>query len=128
VSENKGPEDAYRAGIVEDIRPWGKFRRFPHEDAGSVKIITVEPGGRLSLQYHDGRAEFWVILDPGLEVTVGDRVWLAAPNEEVLIPRRAPHRMRNVGQAPARVMEIWIGRSAESDIVRLTDDYGRDKK
>jgi len=128
VSENKSPETVYRAGIVEDIRPWGKFRRFPHEDAGSVKIITVEPGGRLSLQYHDGRAEFWVVLDPGLEVTVGDRVWLAAPNEEILIPRRAPHRMRNVGQAPARVMEIWIGQSAESDIVRIEDDYGRDKK
>jgi mannose-1-phosphate guanylyltransferase/mannose-6-phosphate isomerase/mannose-1-phosphate guanylyltransferase/mannose-6-phosphate isomerase len=125
VSKNKSPETVYRAGIVEDIRPWGKFRRFPHEDGGAVKIITVEPGGRLSLQYHDGRAEFWVVLDPGLEVTVGDRVWLAAANEEILIPRRAPHRMRNVGQAPARVMEIWIGQSAESDIVRLSDDYDR---
>ncbi len=128
MSENKGPEDVYRAGIVEDTRPWGKFRRFPHEDAGSVKIITIEPGGRLSLQYHDGRAEFWVVLDPGLEVTVGDRVWLAAANEEILIPRRAPHRVRNAGQAPARIMEIWIGRSSESDIVRLSDDYGRGKK
>ena len=125
MSENKSPETAYRAGIVEDIRPWGKFRRFPHEDAGSVKIITVEPDRRLSLQYHNGRAEFWVVLDPGLEVTVGDRVWLAAANEEILIPRRAPHRMRNVGQAPVRVMEIWIGRSSESDIVRLSDDYDR---
>jgi mannose-6-phosphate isomerase len=125
LNDKKSPEDCYRAGIVEDIRPWGKFRRFPHEDAGSVKIITVEPGRRLSLQYHDGRAEFWVVLDPGLEVTVGDRVWLAAPDEEILIPRRAPHRLRNVGSRPARVMEIWIGRSAESDIVRLADDYNR---
>ena len=125
MSKNKSPETVYRAGIVEDIRPWGKFRRFPREDGGAVKIITVEPGGRLSLQYHDGRAEFWVVLDPGLEVTVGDRVWLAAANEEIHIPRRAPHRMHNVGQAPARVMEIWIGRSAESDIVRLSDDYDR---
>jgi len=128
VSEKKSFEADYRAGIVEDIRPWGKFRRFPHEDAGSVKIITVEPGRRLSLQYHEGRAEFWVVLDPGLEVTVGDRVWQAARNEEILIPRRAPHRIRNIGQAPARVMEIWIGRSSEADIVRLEDDYGRDKK
>ena len=125
MSEKKSPGADYRAGIVEDIRPWGKFRRFPHEDAGAVKIITVEPGGRLSLQRHELRAEFWVVLDPGLEVTVGDRVWQAARNEEILIPRRAPHRMRNIGQAPARVMEIWIGRSSESDIVRLEDDYGR---
>jgi mannose-6-phosphate isomerase len=128
VSEKKSSEADFPAGIVEDIRPWGKFRRFPHENAGSVKIITVEPGRRLSLQYHDGRAEFWIVLDPGLEVTVRDRVWQAARNEEILIPRRAPHRIRNIGQAPARVMEIWIGRSSEADIVRLEDDYGRDKK
>ena len=125
MSDNKDPEAVYRAGIVEDIRRWGKFRKFPHEDASAVKIITVEPGGRLSLQRHELRAEFWVVLDPGLEVTVGDRVWQAARNEEILIPRRAPHRMRNIGQAPARVMEIWIGRSSESDIVRLEDDYNR---
>jgi mannose-6-phosphate isomerase len=125
VSEKNPPEADYLSGIVEDVRPWGKFRRFPHEDASSIKIITVEPGGRLSLQFHEGRAEFWVVLDAGLEVTVGDRVWLAAPNEEIVIPRRVAHRVRNVGPAAARFMEIWIGRSAESDIVRLSDDYNR---
>ena len=119
------PEDGFESRIVEDVRPWGRFRRFPHEDAGSIKIITVEPGGRLSLQYHERRAEFWVVLDAGLETTVGDRVWVAAPNEEITIPRRAPHRVRNVGRTPARFMEIWIGRSEESDIVRLADDYQR---
>jgi mannose-6-phosphate isomerase len=125
VSEKIPPESGFSAGIVEDVRPWGKFRRFPHQDVSSVKIITVEPGGRLSFQYHEGRAEFWVVLDPGLEVTLGDRVWLAVPNEEFVIPRRAPHRVRNVGDKPARVMELWLGPSSETDIVRLSDDYHR---
>jgi mannose-6-phosphate isomerase-like protein (cupin superfamily) len=125
VSDKPTPEAAFRARIVEDVRPWGKFRRFPHEGASSVKIITVEPGGRLSLQYHEGRDEFWVVLDAGLEITVGERVWTAAPDEEVFIPRRSPHRVRNAGGKPARFMEIWIGDSAESDIVRLSDDYNR---
>ena len=125
MSEKPPPESGFEAGIVEDVRPWGRFRRIPHENASSVKIITVNPGGRLSLQYHEGRAEFWVVLDPGLEVTLGDRVWLAAPNEEFVIPRRTAHRVRNVGDKPARVMELWLGPSAESDIVRLSDDYHR---
>ena len=125
MSAKTPPEAGYAGRIIEDIRPWGKFRRFPHEDAGSIKIITVEPGGRLSLQYHEGRAEFWVVLDPGLEITVGERVWQAAPNEEIFIPRKAAHRVRNVGAGPARFMEIWIGRSSEADIVRLQDDYRR---
>ena len=118
-------EDDYRARITEDIRPWGKFRRYPHQEAGSIKIITVNPGGVLSLQSHERRDEFWVVIDPGLEMTLGERVWTPAPGEEIFIPRGTPHRVRNRGQAPARVMEIWIGRSDESDIVRLKDDYGR---
>jgi mannose-6-phosphate isomerase len=121
-------EDAYRARIVEDRRPWGGYRRYPHEKAGSIKIITVDPGGALSLQYHERRDEFWVVLDGGLEMTVGDRVWSPRAGEEIFIPRKTPHRARNRGAAPARVMEIWIGRSEESDIVRLEDEYGRGQK
>ena len=125
MTGKKGTEEAFRAGIVEDRRPWGLFRRYPHEDAGSIKIVTVDPGGVLSLQLHERRDEFWVVLDAGLELVAGDRVWRPAPGEEVFIPRRTPHRVRNIGAAPARFMEIWIGRSEESDIVRLKDDYGR---
>ena len=115
----------FRKDIQEDFRPWGKFRSFPHKQAGSIKIITVEPGGTLSLQYHHRRSEFWVILDEGLEVTVGDKAWQPEKNEEIFIPRKTPHRLRCIGREHARVMEIWIGRSGESDIVRLQDDYGR---
>lgn len=118
-------ERKFREGIFEDRRPWGRFRSFPHRDASSIKIITVEPGGLLSLQYHKKRSEFWVVLDEGLEVTIGDRIWKPARNEEIYIPAGIPHRMRGVGDAPARVMEIWLGPSDEDDIVRLDDRYGR---
>ena len=118
-------EKDFRARILEDIRPWGKFRSYPRENAGAIKVITVDPGACLSLQYHRRRAEFWIALDDGLEITVGDRTWRPGPNEEIYIPSEAPHRLRSVGTAPARVMEIWLGDSAEDDIVRLADDYGR---
>ena len=115
----------FRKKIKEDIRPWGKFRSFPYEQARSIKIITVNPGGVLSLQYHHHRSEFWVALDKGLEVTVADRVWQPEEGEEIFIPQKTPHRLRCLGQKQARVMEIWIGDSDESDIVRLEDEYGR---
>jgi mannose-6-phosphate isomerase-like protein (cupin superfamily) len=124
----KSPSDDekdFRARIFEDIRPWGRFRVFPHEKAGSLKIITVNPGASLSLQYHRRRAEFWIALDEGLEITVGERTWRPRRNEEIYIPREAAHRLRCAGPEPARVMEIWLGDSAEDDIVRLADDYGR---
>ena len=115
----------FKKNIKEDIRPWGKFRSFPHQQARSIKIITINPGQALSLQYHHHRSEFWVVLDKGLEVTVGDRVWQPEEGEEILIPRKAPHRLRCLSRNKARVMEIWIGDSDESDIVRLQDDYQR---
>lgn len=118
-------EQEYRSGIVQDIRPWGKYRSYPSGQARSIKIITVSPGAALSLQYHLRRCEFWVVLDPGLEITVGDRVWRPEANEEVYVPMDIPHRLRCVGPSAGRVMELWLGDSEESDIVRLEDVYGR---
>ena len=125
MNEPSVSEEAYRAAITEDRRPWGKFRQYPHERASSIKIITVDPGGALSLQFHRRRSEFWVVLDPGLEVTVGQRTWRPAPGEEVFVPPEALHRLRGAGDRPARVMEIWLGPSEETDIVRVEDVYGR---
>ena len=117
--------ELFQEGITEEIRPWGKFRSFPHGQASSIKIITVKSGEALSLQYHTKRSEFWIVLDLGLEVTAGDKVWQPQANEEIFIPCKTPHRVRNTGQKPARIMEIWIGESEESDIIRLDDAYGR---
>jgi len=128
MSKDKSSDiENFRKKIEEDIRPWGKFRSFPYEQARSIKIITVNPGAALSLQYHHNRSEFWVVLDEGLEVTLAERVWQPEEGEEIYIPRKAPHRLRCLGKEKARVMEIWIGDSDESDIVRLEDDYGRIK-
>lgn len=82
----KSPSDqerAFRGNISEDIRPWGKFRAYPHQHAGSLKIITVKPGGSLSLQFHRRRSEFWVVLDSGLEITVGRKAWRPRKGEEI---------------------------------------------
>ncbi len=117
--------EIYNKEIKEDIRPWGKYRSYPCQKASSIKIITVNPGAALSLQYHQHRSEFWVVLDKGLEVTAGERVWQPEKNEEIFISRKTPHRIRCVGPKKARVMEIWLGDSDESDIVRLEDQYGR---
>lgn len=124
--EDKESELDFRKKIEEDIRPWGKFRSYPYKKARSIKIITVNPGQSLSLQYHNRRSEFWIVLDKGLEITVGKRVWQPEENEEIFILQKAPHRLRCVGQKPARVMEIWMGDSDEEDIVRLKDEYGRE--
>lgn len=125
IEDRKDNCENFQKEIIEEIRPWGKFRSFPYKSASHIKIITVNPEGVLSLQYHDYRSEFWIALDKGLEVTVGDKVWQLAENEEVFIPKKTPHRLRYMGEKKARVLEIWIGNSDESDVIRLKDKYGR---
>jgi mannose-6-phosphate isomerase len=121
LSELPDPRD----DIFTAHRPWGNFQQFVSNERVTVKIITVDPGHRLSLQTHDHRGEFWQVLDVPIEVTVGERTWSAAPGEAVWVPCHAVHRMANKGDQPGRLLEIAFGDFDEADIVRLQDDYAR---
>jgi mannose-6-phosphate isomerase len=106
-------------------KPWGKFEQYTHNMPSTVKVITVRPSEALSLQYHNGRDELWVALDPGAQVEVGDQSLNLEPEEMVFIPRRTPHRLSAIGEEPVRILEISLGEFDEYDIVRLVDIYGR---
>lgn len=106
-------------------RPWGAFQQFVSNEQVTVKIITVQPGHRLSLQRHDHRGEMWQVLDVPIDITVDDREWTAQPGETVWVPRGALHRMGNSGERPGRLLEVAFGHFDESDIERLQDDYAR---
>ena len=43
-------------------RPWGNYQSLDNGDRYQVKRIVVKKGGRLSLQYHNHRAEHWVVV------------------------------------------------------------------
>jgi mannose-6-phosphate isomerase-like protein (cupin superfamily) len=114
-----------RSVIYEEPRPWGGFRRYTHNQVSTVKILTVNPGQVLSLQYHHHRDELWVALDSGLRVTLDDQVWEPVQYEEIFIPHGSRHRVAGVGTRPSRWLEISFGDFDENDIVRLEDQYGR---
>ncbi|TCJ19950.1 cupin domain-containing protein [Rubrobacter taiwanensis] len=106
-------------------KPWGRFEQYTHNLPCTVKIITVDPGGILSRQYHHRRDELWVVLDPGARVELGEQVLEPDPGEKVFIPRQTTHRLSAIGSEPVRVLEISFGEFDEDDIVRLEDVYGR---
>lgn len=60
-----------------------------------------------------------------MDITVGDRSWVAHGGDRVWVPAGAVHRMGNSGPAHARVLEIAYGLFDEDDIERLEDDYSR---
>lgn len=106
-------------------RPWGQFEQFVANEAVTVKIITVNPGQRLSLQTHGHRDEMWQVLDVPLDIQVDDRAWSAQPGEQIWVPQGCQHRMANSGLEPGRLLEIAFGDFDEDDIERLQDDYHR---
>ena len=120
--------DADRRDQVFSVqRPWGDFQEFCENEQATVKVITVNPGQRLSLQTHRQRAELWTVLDDApMHITVGDRTWSAQRGELIWVPLGALHRMANSGDTPARILEVGFGHFDEEDIVRVQDDYARD--
>ncbi len=108
-------------------RPWGSFETL-HLAAGSqVKLIEVNAGAALSLQYHHKRAEHWVVVAGEAWVTRGDSAFALKANESTFIPIGMPHRLENRTGEPLRIIEVQVGSYlGEDDIVRLEDLYRRD--
>ena len=106
-------------------RPWGGFEQFVHNEAVTVKIITVAPRQRLSLQRHTQRDELWQVIDGPADVEVEGHASSVDAGGRAWIPRGSTHRLGNSGTAAVRVLEIAFGHFDEDDIERLVDDYDR---
>ena len=151
---------AYITGSVEihskdDSRPWGGFfvieeadtekfiaQFFPHltkevlsiSGKLSPKILLVEPGKKLSWQFHHRRAEIWKLIAGRAGVIKSDddfekEVILLEPGDLVELQQGERHRLIGLDQWGI-VAEIWRHTDAdnpsdEDDIIRLQDDFGR---
>lgn len=119
------PEQKPAVGYT--VRPWGSFKQYAHNEPVTVSLMTIEPGQRLSLQSHAGRAELWIVLDEGCEVQVGDEILHPQPGDEIWIPANTRHRLASRGPT-VRVLEVAFGDWRQTDIVRYEDDYQRPKE
>jgi mannose-1-phosphate guanylyltransferase/mannose-6-phosphate isomerase len=107
-------------------RPWGYYETIDVGDGFLVKHLQVNPQASLSLQYHEHRAEHWVVVAGTAHVRRGDDEFDLMANESTYIPLGSQHRLSNVGDAPLHLVEVQTGESlSEDDIVRLDDTYGR---
>lgn len=107
-------------------RPWGCYEGIDEGERFQVKRITVNPGGKLSLQMHHHRAEHWVVVSGTARVTCGDKVSLLTENESTYIPIGMNHRLENPGKVPLHLIEVQSGSYlGEDDIVRFEDVYAR---
>lgn len=106
--------------------PWGYYESIHAGYRFQVKRITVNPGGKLSLQKHFHRAEHWVVVNGTAQVTREEEQFLVRENESVYMPLGTVHRLENPGKLPLNLVEVQSGAYlGEDDIIRFDDIYQR---
>jgi mannose-1-phosphate guanylyltransferase/mannose-6-phosphate isomerase len=109
-------------------RPWGKYVNLFEGKGFLVKELSVKSKSSLSLQKHHHRLEHWMITEGFPKITINKNVFFKKPNETVVIPTGAIHRIQNPFKKTVKIIEVQIGHILkESDIVRYQDIYGRVK-
>lgn len=112
-------------GIVTE-RPWGKFEILKHTDTFWIKLLTIKPLQRLSLQSHNKRNEHWVVIKGEGIAEVDNEKGILETGSIINVPIETLHRVYNTSKTDELLIcEIAIGDCDESDIVRYADDYGR---
>ena len=107
-------------------RPWGSFTVLDEGEGFKVKRISVNPGHKLSLQYHHHRSEHWTVVQGEASVTLGEDIKQLKINESIYIPLKEKHALANEGEELMQLIEVQVGDYlGEDDIVRLEDRYGR---
>lgn len=104
----------------------------------SPKLLLVAPNEKLSWQYHERRAENWVVVagNLGIKTSMTDKepetITSFNKGQSVRLENGTRHRLISTGEW-GLVAEIWghtdeKNPSNEEDIVRLADNYGRENK
>lgn len=110
------------------FRPWGFYWTSILNNYFQSKVITVKPGGQLSLQSHVHREEHWTIVYGKGTVRLDDSIINVSRGQVIYIPKGCKHRLINTDKKENLIIsEVQIGDYfGEDDIIRYEDAYGRD--
>ena len=116
--------DIQKASVTD--KPWGKEELLVKTDKYAVKRITINPGHRMSLQYHELKEETIYVISGALLVwkskEMSDHVVLMPGNTYHVKPN-VIHRFGSVDQFSTVILECSTVEL--DDVVRLADDYNR---
>jgi len=130
LSVDEGQAEKFIKEFYKDVELKGIDASLPLRP----KFLGIQPGTRLSWQYHHRRAEIWRCLVGEFDLVTSqtdteDKIRRIAAGDVVSMAQGERHR--GVGlENWALVAEIWqhtdpSNPSSEDDIVRVQDDFGR---
>jgi mannose-6-phosphate isomerase-like protein (cupin superfamily) len=108
-------------------KPWGFELLWARTDQYVGKLLVIEEGRRLSLQYHREKDEAFLVIRGRMRLHLEDeggeiRVQELGPGE---FQRIAPGR-RHRFEALERLEIVEVSTPELDDVVRVDDDYGRE--
>jgi len=120
------PEQPFKLRPITRVeKPWGYELIFAHTDRYVGKILHIDEGQSLSLQYHEMKEETLYVVEGELKLTIesdGERREMPLRKGEAFhIPPRLIHRMFAI--VDTDVAEVSTPEL--QDVVRLEDRYGR---
>jgi len=114
-------------GIARSVRPWGEFYGWDSGDTWYLKTLFIKPSKRLSLQYHNKRAERWILVEGDATAVIQKdgktHEHPLAIGEAFSVEQGTIHRLTS--KKGGTVVEVALGEFDENDIVRLEDDHSR---
>jgi mannose-6-phosphate isomerase-like protein (cupin superfamily) len=105
-------------------RPWGRYTVLNKGNGWQVKQLEFDSGKSLSNQRHFKRSEHWHVVEGIIQMTLEKpdgtvSIVVKGPGESIDIPKLTWHKSTNIGNATARVIEVWMGTElTENDIER----------
>ena len=108
-------------------KPWGYELLWSATPHYAGKLIHINAGERLSLQYHEEKHESVFVLAGTLLLNLGQgedaRVIELQPGESSDIPAGDIHRFEAPGDGAVEIIEVSTPHL--DDVIRLEDDYHR---
>jgi len=106
-------------------KPWGHELIFAENEQYAGKILHLEPGHSLSLQYHERKDETFYVLRGVVQLSVD----VDGEMREIRLPEGSTYRIRpgirHRMRADAACDLIEVSSPELDDVVRLEDAYGR---
>jgi mannose-6-phosphate isomerase len=115
-----------RAEKTRVDKPWGYEIRWAITDRYLGKVIHINKGHALSLQYHERKDE-WLLLSEGVvDIELGPvegelETTRMQPGDSVHVPPYTRHRVTAVEDSDI----FEVSTPEMDDVVRLEDRYGR---
>ena len=109
-------------------KPWGSELIWAETERYVGKVISINPGQRLSLQYHEIKDEAILVTSGTLRLHLEDAkgemdIVDLVPGEHCRIPVGRKHRFEALDE-PVQLTEVSTPEL--NDVVRLEDDYSRE--